>query len=142
MENVNKQLAQTYFNFEQFRLTQVGKTKMGSNIKRKSGKTPSYFSHEFIIQNHGDIVTCVVMVFIVGLMFQVTHPLASSFVVPKYNLSEPEPTKSISSVLYSYGFKDIALVLFYSLAVIILHAVIQEYVLDVSTWPRLKSASS
>jgi translocating chain-associated membrane protein 1 len=105
---------------------------MGSGIKRKSGKTPPYLSHEFVIKNHGDIVTCIVMVFIVGMMFQVTYPLASSFVVPKYNITEPEPAKSISSVLYSYGLKDIPLVLFYSLGAIILHAVIQEYVLDVS----------
>lgn len=29
-------------------------------------------SHEFIIQNHADIVSCVAMVFLLGLMFEVS----------------------------------------------------------------------
>lgn len=37
----------------------------------KKGKNPPFFSQEFVIQNHGDIVSCVCMVFMVGLMFQV-----------------------------------------------------------------------
>jgi translocating chain-associated membrane protein 1 len=98
--------------------------------KRSSSKNPNYFSHEFIIQNHGDIVTCFFMVFIVGLMFQVTTPLASMFVTPKYNITELNQTDT--PILYMYGWQDITLTLFYSLACIIFHAVIQEYVLDVS----------
>ena len=44
--------------------------KMG--IRRpKSTKNPPILSHEFMIQNHADIVSCVAMVFVVGLMFQV-----------------------------------------------------------------------
>lgn len=39
----------------------------------------------------------------------------------------PEPL-----VLYQYGPKDIATVFFYLLIAVILHALIQEYVLDVS----------
>lgn len=96
--------------------------------KRSSSKNPNYFSHEFIIQNHGDIVTCFFMVFIVGLMFQVTTPLASMFVTPKYNITELNQTDT--PILYMYGWQDITLTLFYSLACIIFHAVIQEYVLD------------
>lgn len=42
-------------------------------IGRKSNKNPPIFSHEFIIQNHADIVSCVVMVFLVGLMVQVRN---------------------------------------------------------------------
>ena len=38
----------------------------------KGGKTPPFLSQEFIIQNHGDIVSCVCMVIMVGLMFQVS----------------------------------------------------------------------
>lgn len=41
-------------------------------IGRKSNKNPPFFSHEFVIQNHADIVSCVVMVFLVGLMVQVS----------------------------------------------------------------------
>ena len=36
----------------------------------KSNKNPPIFSHEFVIQNHADIVSCVAMVFVIGLMFQ------------------------------------------------------------------------
>lgn len=45
---------------------------MGAIRKRPGTKSAvPYLSHEFIIQNHGDIATCLCMVFIVGLMFQV-----------------------------------------------------------------------
>lgn len=40
-------------------------------IGRKPNKNPPIFSHEFVIQNHADIVSCMVMVFLVGLMVQV-----------------------------------------------------------------------
>ena len=101
------------------------------SVKRKpgSGKAVPYLSHEFVIQNHGDIVTCVFMVFIVGLMFQVTAPLASLFVVPQHNATEIVPQKA---TLYTYGLKDLSLTIFYTLSVIIFHAIIQEYVLDVN----------
>ena len=39
--------------------------------KGKSNKNPPILSHEFVIQNHADIVSCVVMLISVGLMFQV-----------------------------------------------------------------------
>lgn len=40
-------------------------------IGRKPNKNPPILSHEFVIQNHADIVSCMVMVFLVGLMVQV-----------------------------------------------------------------------
>ena len=43
--------------------------KMG--IKKKNTKNPPVLSHEFVIQNHADIVSCVAMVFLLGLMFEV-----------------------------------------------------------------------
>ena len=43
--------------------------KMG--IKKKTTKNPPVLSHEFVIQNHADIVSCVAMVFLLGLMFEV-----------------------------------------------------------------------
>jgi len=39
----------------------------------KSNKNPPIFSHEFIIQNHADIVSCVAMVLVIGLMFQASE---------------------------------------------------------------------
>jgi len=47
------------------------KTKMAVPRRGKSNKSPPIFSHEFIIQNHADVVSCVAMVLVIGLMFQV-----------------------------------------------------------------------
>lgn len=43
-------------------------------IRKKSTKSPPILSHEFILQNHADIVSCVAMVFLLGLMFEVSAP--------------------------------------------------------------------
>lgn len=40
----------------------------------RTTKNPPILSHEFVIQNHADIVSCIAMVFVVGLMFQVRWP--------------------------------------------------------------------
>jgi len=52
--------------------------KMAVPRRGKTNKSPPIFSHEFIIQNHADIVSCVAMVLVIGLMFQVfmTHLLS------------------------------------------------------------------
>lgn len=39
---------------------------------KKDKKNPPILSHEFVIQNHADIVSCIAMVFVVGLMMQVS----------------------------------------------------------------------
>jgi hypothetical protein len=46
--------------------------KMGMR-RGRSNKNPPVFSHEFVIQNHADITSCVAMVFVIGLMFQVCN---------------------------------------------------------------------
>ncbi|MGH0146005.1 UNVERIFIED_CONTAM: hypothetical protein FKN15_034565 [Acipenser sinensis] len=74
-------------------------------IRKKTNKNPSVFSHEFIIQNHADIVSCVAMVFLLGLMFEVTAKFAVLFVTVQYNVT-------------------------ITTNAIIMHAIIQEYVLD------------
>ena len=38
----------------------------------KTNKNPPIFSHEFIIINHADILSFIAMIFIVGLLFQVS----------------------------------------------------------------------
>lgn len=53
------------------------KKKVGPNlaemgIRKKTTKNPPVLSHEFVIQNHADIVSCVAMVFLLGLMFEVS----------------------------------------------------------------------
>ena len=40
---------------------------------KKDKKNPPILSHEFVIQNHADIVSCIAMVFVVGLMMQVSN---------------------------------------------------------------------
>lgn len=120
-------------------------------VRKTTNKNPPVLSHEFIIQNHADIVSCVAMVFVVGLMVQVsprhcyylhksvqyveilfllqaTTPIASIFIALQHNVTEPSP----QGIFYSPGVKDWASIFFYCLICIIIHAVIQEYVLDVS----------
>lgn len=106
---------------------------MGVGFRKRPGsnnKVLPYLSHEFVIQNHGDIATCLCTVFIIGLMFQVTTPLASTFIAPKHNMSEMNATNPATSVLYTYGPKDLCLLFFYTIVAVIFHAIIQEYVLD------------
>jgi translocating chain-associated membrane protein 1 len=105
---------------------------MGLGFRKRTGnnKIVPYLSHEFIIQNHGDIATCACMVFIIGLMFQISTPFASTFIVPKHNLTEMNATAPPTSTLYTTGFKDLCLMLFYTIVAVIFHAIIQEYVLD------------
>ncbi|KAM9101662.1 translocating chain-associated membrane protein 1 isoform X1 [Sarcophilus harrisii] len=101
-------------------------------IRKKSTKNPPVLSHEFILQNHADIVSCVAMVFLVGLMFEITTKAAVIFVTLQYNVTIPATEDRATETLsfYYYGIKDLATVFFYMLVAIIIHAIIQEYVLD------------
>lgn len=95
---------------------------------RKVTKNPPILSHEFVIQNHADIVSCVAMVFVLGLMFQATAPVASVFIAVQHNATEIESPDI--PMTYTYGNRDPAAVFFYCLISIVMHAIIQEYVLD------------
>merc|ERR1711936_275454 len=110
----------------------MGQTLATSSMKKKT-KNPPFFSHEFVIQNHADIVACVAMVFVVGLMFQVTTPLASVFIVMHHNTTAPvevQPGVIQDLTFYTAGLKDIPAVFFYLLISVVMHAIIQEYLLD------------
>jgi len=102
--------------------------------RRSSNKNPPILSHEFVIQNHADIVACVAMVFVVGLMFQVTSPLASLFIALHHNVTFPAqegaPPAITDPVYYTSGLKDIPAIFFYLLIAIVMHQIIQEYLLD------------
>lgn len=50
----------------------LGPNRVDMGIRKKTNKNPPVMSHEFIIQNHADIVSCVAMVFLLGLMFEVS----------------------------------------------------------------------
>ncbi|BFZ21217.1 hypothetical protein BsWGS_24256 [Bradybaena similaris] len=97
--------------------------------RSKSSKNPPIFSSEFLIQNHADIVSCIAMVFIIGLMFQATSPVASLFITMQHNLTIND-SHSVQHTVYSPGSKDLFAVSFYFLICIVIHAVLQEYVLD------------
>ncbi|XP_069740305.1 translocating chain-associated membrane protein 1-like 1 isoform X2 [Narcine bancroftii] len=98
---------------------------------RKKSKSPAVFSHEFVIQNHADIVSCVAMVILLGLMFEITAKFAIMFITVQYNVTYTDVDEGNDSIsYYVYGFKDLATIFFYMLIAIILHAVIQEYILD------------
>ncbi|VDO26008.1 unnamed protein product [Haemonchus placei] len=99
---------------------------------RHKKTTPPIFSHEFVIQNHGDIMSCVLMVFIVGLMFPLSASMCSVFVAPQYNetVNVTSELGPVSLTLYRNGPADIFTILFYAVAWVVVHAVIQEYILD------------
>ena len=48
-------------------------------VKAKKAKNPPIFSHEFVIQNHADIVAVAATVFIVGLMVEVSANVSTGF---------------------------------------------------------------
>lgn len=102
-------------------------------IGRKSNKNPPILSHEFVIQNHADIVSCVAMVFVVGLMLQATSSIASVFISLHHNVSGADPSHENprgEPYFYQQGIKDYCAIFFYTLICIIMHAILQEYVLD------------
>lgn len=102
-------------------------------VKGKKTKNPPVLSHEFVIQNHADIVACVAMVFVVGLMFQVSTPLASVFIALQHNVTAPveiQPGVFQDVAFYTAGLKDMAAIFFYMLISVVIHAIIQEYLLD------------
>uniref|UniRef100_A0A8C7D3L5 Translocating chain-associated membrane protein n=1 Tax=Oncorhynchus kisutch TaxID=8019 RepID=A0A8C7D3L5_ONCKI len=102
-------------------------------FRKKTNKNPPVLSHEFIIQNHADIVSCVAMVFLLGLMFEVTSKVAVLFITVQYNVTiSANEGLSEESVVnhFHHGLKDLATIFFYMLVAIIIHAIIQEYVLD------------
>jgi translocating chain-associated membrane protein 1 len=99
--------------------------------RKSSNKNPPILSHEFVIQNHADIVSCVAMVFVVGLMVQVTSPWAYTFIALQHNISETHEVDAPWQPLkYTTGWKDACAVFFYFLITIVMHAVVQEYILD------------
>jgi len=97
---------------------------------RGKKKSPPFLSQEFIIQNHGDIVSCLCMVVMVGLMFQTTQPFAQVFIAAQHNVTKATEDADDTIVNYTTGAKDAFTIFFYSLCWIVVHAIIQEYILD------------
>jgi len=73
------------------------------------------------------------MVFLLGLMFEVTSKVAVLFITVQYNVTISANEGALDETTVNYfhhGLKDLATVFFYMLVAIIMHAIIQEYVLD------------
>ncbi|OQR72932.1 translocating chain-associated membrane protein 1 1-like [Tropilaelaps mercedesae] len=99
---------------------------MGIKGKKNSTKSPPMFSNEFIIQNHADIVSCVAMIFVIGFFVNATQPYAAPFVTLQHNVTELHAPV----VTYTSGVRDLCFIFFSTLIMIVLHAILQEYVLD------------
>ncbi|XP_067883668.1 LOW QUALITY PROTEIN: translocating chain-associated membrane protein 2-like [Heterodontus francisci] len=95
---------------------------------RKRSKSYPFLSQEFLIQNHADIVSCLVVLVLIGLMFEVTAKTAFMFISPQNNISTTAADGEV--IFYHYGTSDFVTILFYICITIILHAVVQEYALD------------
>lgn len=70
------------------------------------------------------------MVFIIGLMFQATSPIASLFITLQHNQTVNDSVTGDTLVVYGTGVRDLFTVCFYALVCVVVHAVIQEYLLD------------
>ncbi|XP_040464503.1 translocating chain-associated membrane protein 1-like 1 isoform X2 [Falco naumanni] len=97
---------------------------------RRKHKSPPVLSHEFVIQNHVDVVSCLVMSLLMGVVFEATTKKAIIFVAVQYNVTYTIDDSNEQFHFYDYGPKDIATIFFYMLIAINLHAVIQENILD------------
>ncbi|CAI6377388.1 unnamed protein product [Macrosiphum euphorbiae] len=93
---------------------------------KKANKNLSIFSNEAIIQNHANIISCVVVFIVIGLMVQLTSPVSSLFVALQY----VQAPRANTFQTYGTGLKDLFAIFFYFLICIMFHAIIQEYVLD------------
>ncbi|XP_054998545.1 translocating chain-associated membrane protein 1-like 1 isoform X2 [Sorex araneus] len=121
-------------------------------FRKKGAKNPPVLSHEFIVQNHADLVACVGMFFVLGLMFEGTAEVSIVFLTLQHGATVPAAAAAAATAttaattagagaagqeraaearsLYCYGVKDLATVFFYMLVAVILHAAFQDYVLD------------
>ncbi|XP_043521118.1 translocating chain-associated membrane protein 1 [Frieseomelitta varia] len=97
--------------------------------RKNSNKNLPIFSHEFIIQNHGDIVSCVAMIFVTGLMVQTTSPWAYTFIALHHNVTS-DVGDPAAPMKYTTGWKDACAVFFSLLITIVMHAVFQDYIFD------------
>uniref|UniRef100_A0A8C0B5D0 Translocating chain-associated membrane protein n=1 Tax=Buteo japonicus TaxID=224669 RepID=A0A8C0B5D0_9AVES len=97
---------------------------------RRKIRSPAVLSHEFIIQNHADAASFLVMVLLLGLIAEVLAKSTIVFIAVQYNVTYTIDDNSEQFHFYDYGPKDFATIFFYMLVAINLHAVIQEYILD------------
>lgn len=72
---------------------------------RKKNKSPPVLSHEFVIQNHADMVSCVAMIILLGLMFEVLCGRKSARVVAsRWQLALADMTAAPQGMGASFSF--------------------------------------
>lgn len=113
-------------------------------VKRKQ-KSPPFMSHEFIIQNHADILAVLLMVVFFGLLLpalvsdvQVTKDFSKTFyeyqhgVFPEAEEDEAEDSDPRPKIPLGFGcgLFDVPIIIFQTIILTIIQAVIQEYFLD------------
>ncbi|CAK8683468.1 translocating chain-associated membrane protein 1-like [Clavelina lepadiformis] len=104
-------------------------------MPRKKPKNPPVMSHEFVIQNHADILACVAIVIVLGLVSEATAKISRLFIFLQYGIvkNATEGEKELNEYQaseYERGIFDIFTVMFAALMIAVVHAVIQEYFLD------------
>ncbi|XP_078481296.1 translocating chain-associating membrane protein 1/2 [Ciona intestinalis] len=106
-------------------------------MPRKKPKSPPIMSHEFVIQNHADILACIAIVVVLGLVSELTAKVSRVFVFLQHGLVknedgvlEPAVGKDSFPVEFERGTLDIFTVIFQAMMLAVIHAVIQEYVID------------
>ncbi|KAM7143280.1 translocating chain-associated membrane protein 1-like 1 [Molossus nigricans] len=92
-------------------------------------RQPPVLSHEFVLQNHADLAACVGMFFVLGLLFERTAEASFVFLTLQHGVPAPAEAPP-PRARYRYGARDLATVFFYSLVAVLVHATLQEYVLD------------
>ncbi|KAM6053109.1 translocating chain-associated membrane protein 1-like isoform 2-T3 [Theristicus caerulescens] len=97
---------------------------------RRKIRSPAVLSHEFVIQNHADTASGLVMGFLMVFVLENPAKFAVIFVTVQYNVTYTIDDNSEQFHFYDYGPKDIATIFFYMLVAINLHAIIQENILD------------
>ncbi|CAD5218702.1 unnamed protein product [Bursaphelenchus okinawaensis] len=107
---------------------------MGFESRRLASKTkkppPPILSHEFIITNHGDIASVILMLVVIGFMFHWSLPFAQFMVIPQHNESVQFTGDTEPKMYYRSGSKDIGCIVFYTVVWITFHCIIQEYIVD------------
>uniref|UniRef100_UPI00358F0C59 translocating chain-associated membrane protein 1-like isoform X2 n=1 Tax=Myxine glutinosa TaxID=7769 RepID=UPI00358F0C59 len=98
---------------------------------RRKGRSPAFFSHEFFIQNHVDIMSVLIACFLLAFMFETTANGALMFLTVQHNITIlPEEEGEEPVTVYEYGVRDCATVFFYTTVAIVLHGMVQEHILD------------
>lgn len=105
---------------------------------KKVKSSPKFFSSDFLIQNHTDISLCALVLILVSLLFEPISKHTLRFVSLQYNVTDltntPQKTEDgLPIVLYTYGFNDIFCVLFGTTICIVIHGIVQQYLLDKSS---------